>query len=227
MAFSHSPKIVTDGLILNLDAADKVSYLGSGTDWNNLASSITGSITNATFSTDGVGSMNFDGSGDFVHLPDLNRQATDTQGTIAVWAKESLGADGVIFQAIVTGGGADVLLMNDDGEYVALRGDGANKVRCAWPAGGGWHHIVAGSTGSAYFIYIDGVSQSLTLSYGSNNGDWFNESTGEAMTYSIGIQEPSTAPYNGNIALLQIYSKALSSTEILQNYNAHRGRFGV
>ena len=46
------------------------------------------------------------------------------------------------------------------------------------------------------------------------------------MTYSIGIQEPSTAPYNGNIALLQIYSKALSSKEVLQNYNAQKGRFG-
>ena len=68
MAFSHSPKVVTDGLVLCLDAASKNSYPGSGTTWTDLSGNGNdGTLTNGpTFSSDKGGTIVFDGTDDYV-----------------------------------------------------------------------------------------------------------------------------------------------------------------
>ena len=63
MAFHHSPRIVTDGLVLSLDAGDKNSYIGSGTPWSDLSpNGNDGTLTAAAIGTDVPGSMDFNGS---------------------------------------------------------------------------------------------------------------------------------------------------------------------
>jgi len=72
MAFHYSPKTVTDGLVLLLDVGNPKSYPGSGTTWYDLSGNGNdGTITNATFSTAGGGSMTFNGSGDYVSMGDV------------------------------------------------------------------------------------------------------------------------------------------------------------
>ena len=67
MAFSYSPKIVTDGLVFAVDAANKKSYPGSGTTWTDLAGSNDGTLTNGpTFDSGNGGSIVFDGSDDYI-----------------------------------------------------------------------------------------------------------------------------------------------------------------
>ena len=68
----NSPKIVTDGLVLCLDAANKLSYTGMGNTWTDLISRSNGTLTNGpTFSDNGQGSISFDKSDDYV---DTNQQ---------------------------------------------------------------------------------------------------------------------------------------------------------
>ena len=66
---THSPRIITDGLVLCLDAANRQSYPGSGTVWTDLAGSNNGTLTNGpTFSSANGGSIVFDGVDDFIEL---------------------------------------------------------------------------------------------------------------------------------------------------------------
>ena len=70
MAFQYSPKIVTDGLVLYLDAANTKSYVSGSTTWNDISrTNINGTLVNGpTFSSDGGGSILFDGSNDYVQI---------------------------------------------------------------------------------------------------------------------------------------------------------------
>ena len=68
MGLAHSPRIVTDGLVLCLDAASKRSYPGAGTTWTDLKGGNNGTLTNGpTFDADNGGSIVFDGSDDYVN----------------------------------------------------------------------------------------------------------------------------------------------------------------
>ena len=86
MGLSHSPRIVTDGLVLCLDAANKRSYPGAGTTWTDLtANKNNGTLRNMTnnFSTDGAGSLTLDGSDDFI---DLGSQVSNLSTcTVSFW----------------------------------------------------------------------------------------------------------------------------------------------
>ncbi len=68
MAISRGPKIVTNGLVLALDGADKNSYRGSGTTWTDVSgtSKIAVLVNGPTFSTSNLGYINFDGVDDYV-----------------------------------------------------------------------------------------------------------------------------------------------------------------
>jgi hypothetical protein len=74
MAFNYSPKIVTDGLVLCLDAANNRSYPGSGTAWTDLSrGGNNGALTNGpTFNSANGGSIVFDGTNDYVEIPTRN-----------------------------------------------------------------------------------------------------------------------------------------------------------
>jgi len=70
MGIARGPKIVTSGLVLALDAADKLSYRGSGTTWRDLSgNNNTGTLTNGpTFNAGNLGSIVFDGTNDYVNI---------------------------------------------------------------------------------------------------------------------------------------------------------------
>ena len=71
MSFGNGPRIVTNGLVLALDAADRNSYVGSGTTWNDLGTGgYVGTLTNGpTFSAADGGSIVFDGTNDYINSP--------------------------------------------------------------------------------------------------------------------------------------------------------------
>ena len=88
MAFSRGPKIVTDGLVLYLDAANTKSYIGSGVNWNDLNKTNVGTLTNGpTFDTEGNGSIVFDGVNDFVNLTSAVNINNTNGWTASAWCK--------------------------------------------------------------------------------------------------------------------------------------------
>ena len=84
MAFNFSPKIVTNGLVLALDAANTKSYPGSGTVWSDLTpNGNNGALTNGpTFNSANGGSIVFDGTNDYLQGVSTNyKWATSTGET--------------------------------------------------------------------------------------------------------------------------------------------------
>ena len=95
MALSHSPRIVTNGLVLALDAANIKSYPGSGTTWTDLSGiGNNGTLTNGpTYSSANGGSLVFNGTDNYVSLP-ANSINTNADLTLNYWVKTPLPGSG-------------------------------------------------------------------------------------------------------------------------------------
>jgi hypothetical protein len=222
MALSHSPSIVTDGLVLCLDAANTKSYPGTGTGWNDLSqNSFVGTMVNGiTFSSSNLGSIVFDGTDDYVTIPHNSAFNFNTSLSLSFWFKTSVGTEKYL------------TTKSDDSFYVAIGTVSPGKLS-TWLNGtspGGWKSSTASVdtnqwvngvvtyNGSSVFIYING---SLDSSFGGSGG----VSTG---TSPVGIGYRNSAYFfNGSIANVMFYNINLSASQIAQNFNALRGRFGI
>lgn len=250
MSTYYSPKIITDGLILYLDAASSKSYPGSGTTWYDLSGNgNNGSISLGEFVNAGVGSYirNTGGVSDFFtvtvsHTSTLNTALTTTTGG---WTIEE-----IIWTNSVTYPEADAGSVASDAAY----GVGAT--------GFDWNHGVVntyfrfGQSSNSAGGYEDDISiLNIPSQYTSLNA-WrvrtmvWNRATNTNFLYIndalIGTAStPNTAgtaiydgggiifgslygwKHNGRRACIKIYNRALSSNEVLQNYNATKRRFGL
>ncbi len=233
----YGPRIVSNGLVLCLDAANKRSYPGTGTTWTELSgNSNNGTLTNGpTFSAGNMGSISFDGTNDYIDTANsTGLNFTNTTGTISFWFKTSAStANGpiMISKNMDATGGWAISMESSAIPYFETKNSGGgatafyryvNKV-CN---DGIWHNVVAVFTTSTTVIvnntasmYLDGVlangAQTQLTVYGGNT----------AGTVQI-ARRSSGNYYNGNISSLQIYNRGLTATEVLQNYNATKSRFG-
>ena len=98
MAINAGPKIVEDGLILCLDAANRKSYSRTGTVWTDLTANKNNAILvnmgSLNFRNDGVGSLIFDGIDEYMYITKLNYGTSSDNGTISeltvlCWIKTS------------------------------------------------------------------------------------------------------------------------------------------
>ena len=229
MATNYSPKIVTDGLVLSLDAADKNSYPGSGTTWSDLSPyGNNGTLTNGpTFDSDDGGSIVFDGDNDYVTLGnDTNLELQNL--SISAWFNlDTLEAD-IDFYSSAADNGTNGYRLGTTGstEIIWLVGD-ASGYTLKFSSGlsastGEWKCVTATYDSSNLRIYIDGllnVTESATKTITHANPIVIGARGGDLGNNDNGI--------DGKIAIVQVYNRALSAAEILQNYNAQRSRFGV
>jgi hypothetical protein len=237
MAFNFSPKTVTNGLVLSLDAANQKSYAGSGTSWNDLTgNSNNGTLTNGpTFSSANGGSIVFDGVNDYVTLgtpPLLN--GVQVPLTICMWAKaNSFSAFHTLWGVYksVTSGEIYSLLRVDSGilRYFTSNSTGGYQYQDSFSVSTGtWNFYavkVSGTISSpSVTTYLNTSSQ--TFSYSA-----LSSSPNLTVDFRIGADQlggsVNVDHWNGNISTALWYNRALSATEVLQNYNALRGRFGL
>ena len=231
MAFAHSPKIVTDGLVLALDAGNPKSYTSGSTTWRDKSGNGNdGTLTNGpTFSSDNGGGIVFDGVDDYVGISGYDYLTVE--GTFSVWYKTSstdretlygiIGTSDVRFIVNYRPGTAGPILGHigvniDYGVFSPYADVGSSLYD------GNWHNVAVswiGSTPSA-IIYFDGEAK--TTSY-------IHQSTfsGKSIPHLNIGRETSGNLLNGSIAIAKIYNRALSASEIQQNYNALKGRFGL
>jgi hypothetical protein len=228
LAITYNPRIVTDGLVLCLDAGNTKSYPGSGTTWTDLSGKgNTGTLTNGpTFSSANGGSIVFDGSNDGVQLPGTNLSLN--QMTISSWNYSTdYVQNGHLFEK-TTDGTTNTqysLLLGTDGN-IRFRTFGLRfSLDLAAPmtaVNNQWNNIVATWDGTYKKIYVNGV---LTATSDVLIDSVTANSTGPAY---IGIAGNFSAnPFNGRISNTTIYNRALTASEVQQNFNALRGRFGV
>jgi hypothetical protein len=220
--------IITSGLVLNLDAGNPSSYPGSGTSWFDLSGNgNNGTLNNGpTFTGSFGGSIVFDGTNDQVDVSSANLpiQFGTSPFAIELWvrATNSSKRQGLVCASGGTGNGP-IFAIESNTVGVGIYGS-ANVVNTGAGsiAANTWYHIVltrASTSSNSTYIYINSVLNGTgTLS------------TNFSSTNSVGIgYTPNTAEYTvGNIAAVRIYkNKYLSDSEVLQNYNAVKSRFGL
>jgi hypothetical protein len=231
MAFNYSPKIVTDGLVLYLDAANQYSYVSGSTSWNDISrGGNNGTLVNGpTYNSANGGSIVFDGTNDYVQTT----YNTDLLigYTLSAWFNPfSLSLNGpIIFKPdsthlspnfsnitrlyINTSGVLDFFWTNNIQFYLAST---------SLPLANIWYHAVGvySSANNSISLYLNGILKSTTPTSGTT--------IVANQPYLIGRTDPTNNIYfKGNIASTQIYNRALSATEVLQNYNATKTRFGL
>ena len=239
MAVGYNPKIITDGLVLALDAGNIKSYPGSGTTWNDLIGGNDATIIDSSgvYQSDDGGRIVFDGSADYVTIPASSNydfgtgnftidwfsskaNTTSNQVLLASEKYYNVGYNGNWLLKITNAG--TITFNTYDGR---VENEGAN-FSASTPTNT-WHHfaLVREGTGTDQTkFYFDGVlagsmTISKSLSDAGSNG------------FRIG-REPPGGPGNGNdlngyFSNLRVYKgKALTAAEVQQNYNAFKGRYG-
>ena len=224
MAVAGGPNIVEDGLVLYLDAANPESYPGSGTIWGDLSgNNNNGTLTNGpTFDNR---SIEFDGVDDRINIGGVD---TYNQYTFEVIMKRTttpsydyesfLLNSGESYGAIDRIGISINLRFNwryrkPDASYATLQ-SGTNYVQLNEIA------ILCGTyDGNDVKFYKNGI---LTNTFSSVS---FYDNWGG--TFQLGANLTNNAYFNGNIYSFKTYNRALSPTEILQNYNALKSRYGL
>jgi hypothetical protein len=221
--FYPEENIVSNGLILNLDLGNYSSYRGTGTSITDLSGTgNTGTLTNGpVFSTVNRGILSFDGVDDFIDVPSITSISGDF--TAGVWFYTTATTD-VNYKRLVDLNYVSGFWMgrqtntNNWGGGI-LAGNAPHGIYLPF-ANGQWHYLVFIRNGSTHIIYGDGISNTLTTTV----------STGNLTSSSLFIAkqpEGGGSFLNGSIAQVQIYNRALSATEVQQNYNALKQRFGL
>ena len=224
MAFSYSPKVVTNGLVLYLDEANSYSYISGSVDWNDLSrSQISGSLVNGpTFSSANGGSIVFDNTDDYATV--LSSAFTFGTGdfTMDIWIKPL---------SFTTYG--HMLSLPDQNTFT-LKFDTVNDS----PGGGmiyyypntnygntplwkatvnTWYNITLARLSNVGYTYLNGTFT------GTSGG--FNHNI---TTQNLFIHKGWSNEYaSSQMASIKIYNRALNATKVSQNFNALRGRFGI
>ena len=226
MGLSHSPKIVTNGLVLALDAANNKSYPGSGTSWNDLSgNNSNGTLTNGpTFSTGNLGSIVFDGVDDYASFPTT---LSTYPGTITGWFNSTNSGQILTITDTTDWHGWIISTSNTDINLNVVAGIGTDSNVSVSNSTTGFRFFSARLV-SATSRFIDTVisgnitSTQNTVSRNPTGLDNLNLARNGGMWAA---QYP--AYLSGKISNILIYNRVLSVNEILRNYNATKSRFGL
>jgi hypothetical protein len=231
MAVSYNfagPRIVKDGLVLYLDAGNPNSYnLSTPNTWRDISKrGNNGSLVNGpVFDRANGGSIVFDGSNDYGTISNNSLLKPPTELTVSLWAKANL----------YTGGWNRLFGQNPyQGGYLIFLETGGQLIRALhYPNGSEVRCNTSYSISTTLFTYIV-----FTFKMGDAIRSYFNNvaSTSVSLptgTFSYNTTNPflfghtGASWFNGQIAQVQIYNRALSQAEITQNFNATKGRFGI
>ena len=228
MSVAGGPNLIKNGLVLELDAGNIKSYPTTGTTWfDKSGNANNGTLTNGpTFNTGSLGSIVFDGTNDYVSVS--NREDLDfptANFSVACWFKTAqsapyIGLLGKINLGVGTGGWT---LQLYNGTVTSWINNNILQSPLAYNDSN-WHYGVmvceVPNTGNRY-VYVDGIQVASSImpnhSFDPTNLDlWVG-----------GWTNGNSYLFNGSISNTQIYSRTLSAQEVLQNYNATKGRFGL
>ena len=226
---SSGEKIVTNGLIRYIDAAQLRSYSGTGTLWNDvIRTGTSGSLINGpTFNSANGGAIVFDGTNDRVAFSDTGLPSGTTSRTFSIWFYFNV----MQLQAAISYGTPNV---TNSRQHWAI-GTLNNRI---WMTTEGpnynfgdttrttntWYNATATYDGTNLTRYINGaqVATNNLVTDGAQINTVLNGN------FTIGdYTNTAFFPWNGRVANAAIYNRALSATEVAQNYNALRVRFGL
>ena len=219
--------IVQQGLVLNLDAGNPYSYGGSGTtiyDVSPTALSWTGS--NVTYNSDPVKYFSYNGSNSW--LQSSTSAAFDTQTiTMECWFYTSVVVqNGFLFEKGAVNSQYSMFLNQGDVFYFRTIGGTISNgdltfTSSTYLTANVWNHVICTYNGSIKIIYVNGVQVASVNASGTLNTGQTNQYIGKYGDAG------NNYPFNGRIGESRVYNIALSAAQVLQNYNATKGRFGL
>ena len=236
MAIAYNTSIVRDGLILYLDAANKKSYSGTGTAWNDLSGNgNNGTLINGVgYSAVNNGAMVLDGVDDYINVSNPASLNPGTNSfTIDSWLYqknngyngivEARGANlhGFLFLLNYTLAGYICFFLNtttdiEQNVYVSSVATFTDVLT--------WMNVtvVIDRSTETITFYKNGVKQGNSISITS--GGTVNPSSGHIYHVGGDLGGPES---NINLSNIRHYNRALSAAEVQQNFNALRGRYNV
>jgi hypothetical protein len=223
--------IVTNGLVLNLDAANPRSYPQpyNGTTWQNIApvsSSLTGSLVNGVgYTGSNGGALTFDGVDDYVNCGVVNAINNSTSSfSIDIWLySNSIASEQMVFSV------TNSPFINSTGYHIEIYQ--SKPILQIYPS---TQYFQTTSTLSSNTWY------NIVASYNSGSLTWYKNGNIDALQTYSSNPAPSTGSlyigawtyntlykFRGRIPSIKYYPRSLSASEVLQNFNATRARFGV
>jgi len=227
MGLKHHPRVVTDGLMVYLDAANPRSYSGAGNTWYDLRG-------NRNFTLQNTPSFIANSAGGSIGFTAANSQyatasslSTMVNWTVEVWLFHtgvSTGAYPAIICEALGGGNINFALFNPNysvSNFQLQTGYYAGNV-WYWTdnyniAQNNWYHIIGSYDGSNIKLYVNSVLQLTTASSttpSSSNSGIYLMRRWDSADY-----------YGGRLSTVKIYNRALTAQEVLQNYNATKMRY--
>jgi hypothetical protein len=227
--------IVQQGLVLNLDAGNPYSYAGAGTTWIDVSgNSNNGTLINSpTYSSDNSGVLNWASVSSQYATVAMNSGLRVTNITQEVWVFLNSTADQVfIGMQYGTGSNNSFALWVSGGTFYFGVNTGGTFYQSAssTPSTSTWYHLVHTYNGTTQYLYINGVLVTTYNSAASGNITYDTSNTLLAIGADFNGTGYNTGPtlfVNGKMPIVKIYNIALSAAQVLQNYNAIKGRFGL
>jgi hypothetical protein len=218
-------KIITNGLVLYVDAANKASYSGYNNTWNDISKNgtIGTLVQNPTFNSANGGYLTFNGTNQSVN-------GVDSKGLLNVGASGSVTIEAFVSPTVInsyffsygynTGGAFVSYAIGISSTFTTAIQTGVTSTYGGSIPSNQWTSVTV-SLGTGGYRYINGSPISsvsdLTATPADTNGYW-----------SIGALNSSNSNlFTGRIACVRVYNRVLSAAEVLQNYNATKDRFGL
>lgn len=233
MSFFHSPRIVTNRLVLLLDAANRKSYPKTGSFWNDISKTNNNGIlvNSPSYTSDNLGGIRFDGTNKYVTIGDSSTTLLGLSDmTLEVTVKLNTLSDQIFVQKFnytsSRGYGIEI-----SGAYVLAYCNRLSTINPAlYPTSnlkiGTVYTFTLTKQGPLQFIYVNG---NLIGGPYTTNGNGVADTTG--WDFRIGARSnaalSNSSLLNGDVYSVKMYNKALSQSEILQNFGAIQSRFGI
>ena len=227
VAASASPSIVTSGLVLNLDAGNVSSYPGSGATWTDTVQSRAFTLFgNPTYSSNNGGYLSF--------APASSQYASSTTSltsSLSTWTVEAWhyytgtnsGGNPCIVTEVFPGSTSKINYSLGSNSTTNLQSgffDGSWRVTSPYTlTANTWYQIVGTYDGTTNKLY---VNNSLVQS-----ASYAGTPTRSQGGIRLMRRWDTTDYWGGRLAIVNIYNSALNSTQIIQNYNARKSRFGL
>jgi hypothetical protein len=215
---------VRNGLVLELDAANRASYPGTGNTWYDLSGNgINGTLTNGpAFS--GIGatsSISFDGTNDYIDCGYNSTINSSTQFTIECWYKSSnISIEGILFSTNTYGStpanGYHMEIYQSKLLFQVF--PSTSTVQSSITLSNNvWYHLVTTYSSGTINLYVNAVS-------GGSGTYTFNSSMGNLL---LGRYPQGQFSLNGQMSRIKFYNRALSAYEIKQNFDYYRTRYNI
>ena len=216
MGVKVGPRIIQNGLILDVDAAVPRSYSGTGLTANGLIGGIGGTLVNGVgFGTTNNGFFTFDGSNDYINFGNSST-LQQSSGTLSAWTKTS--APGGSYRGIIAKQGAYGLFYVTGQLWIYDWGADFGRSTGIDIADNTWKNVVLtyqSGVSNGTFIYLNGVSVlTTTITVLNQINNLFGGAEANASQYAA-----------CQISSFNMYNRALTAQEVLQNYNATKGRY--